>query len=241
MQRVGAKCSLQGRQYERDIAHICKLFQSPFLSNDIPLHTQHDYQLGGCTAKQDLYLNVYGIEDIGIEIKRKTPDWMQMSIIPNDSEYGKWMPTHKHKIPPGSRDIFQKYLDDIIFPIPPFITRSITYDEWQEYKHEFRDQYHNIPNTTIALAYAMKNTKYIQLHGYGLYHTGEDVCNFGVPMFECDQRMRIRCKRHGKKDATGRDIPSSVTVSFTPRYKTLTKSPFSLDSKHMFPRMFTHL
>ena len=211
---------------------MCKLFQSPFI--DMPFNTQTHDQLGGCSAKQDVYLNFFGHQDIGLEVKRKTPDWMQMKIFPSD-EPGKWIPSDKGKIPPESRDVFCKYLREIAFPVPPFLQRDITYDEWNACKHDFKDRYFDVPSHTIADVYAAKHTHYIQLHGYGLYHTGKDVCGFGVPMFSCTQALRVRCKRHGKKDACGNHLPSSVMTSLCPRLKTLPASPFSLDNKTMFP------
>lgn len=230
----GARCSIQGRQYERDVADTCKLFISPFV--DIPFNTQTHEQLGGCTAHQDVYLNFKDVKDIGLEVKRKTPDWMQMKIIPA-TENGRWVPSIHSKIPVESRDIFYKYLQDISFPVPPFLERAITHAEWQECKNTYKDIYLEIPPETIAKAYTAKNTHYIQLHRYGLYHTGRDVCDFGVPLFSCQQHILVRCKRHGKKDITGKDIPSSVMASLCPKLKTLPKSPFSLDNASMFPRV----
>lgn len=229
----GARCSIQGRQYERDVADTCKLFGSPFM--DIPFNTQTHEQLGGCTAKQDVYLNWMSQDDIGLEVKRKTPDWMQMNIVP--TENGGWIPSTRCKIPVESRDVFCRFLQDVVFPVPPFLHRDITYAEWTECKSVYKDKYYEVPSDTIADAYAAKKTHYIQLHGYGLYHTGVDVCNFGVPLFACQQYIRVRCKRHGKTDATGKHIPSSVMTSLCPKLKTLPKSPFSLDNASMFPRI----
>ena len=56
--------------------------------------------------------------------------------------------------------------------------------------------------------YKDKGNSYIQIKGKGLYHLGNDVCNFGVPEFKPTKtRLRLRCKRRGGKGC----IPSSLT------------------------------
>lgn len=229
----GAKCVLQGKQYEQDVANVCKSMASMHLG--MPMNSQTAQELGGCTAQQDLYLNFFGDKDIGVEVKRVTPDWMQMSIAPDAS--GSWRSAGKTKIPVESKAIFEKLLsaNATTFPKPPFLERDITYDEWSKIKHSYKDIYASVPSSTIAKAYAAKGSHYIQLHGYGLYHTGENPCNFDVPYFECEQRMRIRCKRHGKKDETGKHVPSSVMASLCPKLKTLPKSTYSLDDIKKMP------
>lgn len=233
----GAKCSKNGRDYEIEVARTCAQVASPFISYT-PLNTQLASQLGGCTANQDLYLNFQEPYDIGVEVKRVTPDWMQMSLLFKDDQ---WMPSPKAKIPVAAQDMFMEYMNNIQFPVPPFLTESITYDQWLLVKSEYKDRYHPVPSDSISKAYATKGSKYIQLRGYGLYHTGNDVCGFNVPFFECEQYVRVRCKRHGKKDATGKHIPSSVMMSFTPKLKTLAKSPYSLDCLQRMPHILKRI
>lgn len=227
----GAKCSAQGGEYERLVAGMCRSYASPH--QDIPLNTQTDQELGGCTAKQDVTLNFNGINDVGVEVKRVSPDWMQMKVLPDGDT---WIPSPKAKIPKGAQDIFMSYIEDIAFPVPPFLKQPISYAEWMEIKTTYKDRYHRVPDTCIANAYQAKGSHYIQLRGYGLYHTGTDVCNFEVPLFSCEQYIRVRCKRHGKKDALGNAMPSSVMMSFSPKIKTLPKSPYSLDNAKSLPR-----
>lgn len=229
----GAKCSKNGRDYELEVARTCTMVASPLVP-EVPLNTQSPSDLGGCTANQDLYLNWQAHADVGVEVKRVTPDWMQMSIIRKDDQ---WVPSSKAKIPQAAQELFMEYINNIGFPVPPFLTETITYEYWSQVKSEFKDRYLRIPDDTISKAYAAKGSKYIQLRGYGLYRTGEDVCGFDVPFFECEQYVRVRCKRHGKKDATGKHIPSSVMMSFTPKLKTLPKSPYSLDCLQRMPHI----
>jgi hypothetical protein len=120
--------------------------------------------------------------------------------------------------------------------IPPFLQKKMMlYHEWEEVSSEFRDELYTAPRTSISKYYFDKGNSYIQIRGLGLYHTGEDVCNFGVPFFECLTQLRVRCKRHGLKcPVTKNDIPSSVMTSFW--IKTPPKaSPYSLDDVSTFP------
>lgn len=221
----GAKCSINGKKYEERVANVCNSLKSVY--QDVPLNTQSISELGGCTSGQDLYLNYKSINDIGVEVKRITPDWMQMSIRPDNN--GNWSSSGRTKIPHDSKTIFESYISSTEFPVPPFLDRDITYEEWERIEDTYKDKYIDIPSDTISRAYSAKNTHYIQLLNYGLYHTGNDPCNFGVPYFECHQRLRIRCKRHGKKDSTGKHIPSSVMASLCPKLSTLKKSNYTLD------------
>jgi hypothetical protein len=100
--------------------------------------------------------------------------------------------------------------------IPPYILKSgMTFPEWDSIATDFKDEQYPAPSDVISKYYFQKGNSYIQINGYGLYHTGEDVCGFGVPYFRCSTYLRVRCKRHGKKcPITGKDIPSSVMASF---------------------------
>lgn len=230
--KKGKKCSVQGRKYEKEIADLCKSLKSYHIDN--ALNTQTDDELGGCSAHQDILLNFYTEKDTGIEVKRVTPDWMQLSIVPDTN--GAWKSSSRSKIPLESRYIFEKLITDItLFHPPPFLERAITYEEWKASKHLYKDCYKDVPNDTIARVYSAKGSHYIQLNGYGLYHTGTDPCNFNVPFFTCEQRLRVRCKRHGKKDANGNHLPSSVMASLCPKLRTLLKSPYSLDDMKKIP------
>lgn len=49
----------------------------------------------------------------------------------------------------------------------------------------------DVNKKTIANLYANNYIDYIQIRDYGLYHTGRNVANFDVPLFECEQEMRF--------------------------------------------------
>ena len=116
--------------------------------------------------------------------KRTQPDWMQCSIKYKNNN---WEGSKHGKIPIKSRNIFDDILQQyIIFDgnIPPFMTQHITHDEWKNIKNNtdmWNDHYIDVPNDTIKRLYKNKDCYYIQISdGIGLYHLGNDICNFNV-------------------------------------------------------------
>jgi hypothetical protein len=49
----------------------------------------------------------------------------------------------------------------------------------------------DVSKNTISNLYANNYIDYIQIRDYGLYHTGRNVANFDVPLFECEQEIRF--------------------------------------------------
>lgn len=246
----GSACSRSGKAYELLVASVCARLKSPYLN--MPLNTQSPNDLGGCSIKQDITLNCKHIGDVNVEVKsRNVPDWIQCSITPmekktrsrssDQSQTVQWVAKKKTYQPPNVISMFEKTINRIrIFEgnIPSFLlnNRSTTHTEWKQECNRFKDSYYPIDSNSIAEAYRARGVSYIQVKGHGLFHTGDDVCGFGVPLFACSQRLRVRCKRHGKKcSETGLNIPSSVMASFRPILSTLCKSPFSLDDVNRVP------
>ncbi len=88
---------------------------------------------------------------------------------------------------------------------------------------------------TPSNIYTVKGCKYIQISEKGLYHLGVDTCNFNVPEFICEQKIRIRTKIHTRKNSKGY-CSLSVTLSCLPKnIKLLEKSPYSLDDIARLP------
>lgn len=81
--------------------------------------------------------------------------------------------------------------------------------------------------------YKGKGVHYIQIEKYGLYHTGNDILNLGVPIFYCNQVLRIRTSKHKKKVAGGR-VPTDVVGDINYDKKTLIKSMYDLDGKLIY-------
>ncbi len=232
-----ALCSINGNIYEKKVYLVvkkCTIDSKPF-------NTQKQNELGGSTLKNDIICNYTNIKDVGIEIKKsKSPDWVQCSIKYN-KEIKKWQASTKGKNPKECQLIFNNLLQNIDLyneDIPPFMKRYITHEEWKKIKKEtnkWNDKYYDIPSDTIRKLYLSKGCKYIQISQYGLYHLGEDVCNFGVPLFEIKQRFRIRTKVHSKKNKNG-FCTLSVTCACQPiNIKKLNKSNYSLDNKSRLP------
>ena len=234
--------SKEGLKYEILIYNIvknCKL-------NDKLFNTQKENELGGCKSNNDIECN-FNNNIIPIEIKKyKTPDWMQLTLK-YDTELNKWIGNPKNKIPDKSKKIFEELISDIkLFnnKIPPFITSNITHDEWLNIKkqtNDYNDVYIDCSNDIINKLYSAKLCYYIQISKYGLYHLGNDICNFNVSRFLCDQRLRIRTKVHTKKNKIGFCI-LSVTIACQPKnIKNLSISKYSLDNINRLPHNLIYI
>lgn len=256
----GAGCSKAGRLYEHiihDIVSKCIIANTDtstdtstdadaYAYKETLFNTQLKSSLGGCSAGNDLECNFKGDRDIPIEIKKKnTPDWMQLKLVYN-SDLKTWTGCPNPKIPLAAKTLFEKLLLDVtgggkaIFngEIPPFLLRNITHTEWLAVKKEsnaFKDMYFECPSDTILQLYREKGCKYIQISDKGLYHLGEDSCNFQVPEFICDQELRLRTKIHTRANAAG-FCSLSVTIACKPKkINTLPPSSYSLDCVEKLP------
>jgi hypothetical protein len=236
MSSKGAGCSVSGKKYELEVYNVvkkCKLNNNDF-------NTQKEDELGGCNSKNDIEC-VMGSINIPIEIKKiKTPDWMQCSLK-YDCISEKWIGSSKNKIPEKSKKIFEDLISTITLfngKIPPFMLRDITHEEWLQIKKEsnaFNDIYLDCPNDTIKKLYSEKGCFYIQISDKGLYHLGNDICEFNVPEFICEQQLRVRTKIHTTKNSKG-FCKLSVTISCQPKnIKHLPKSNYSLDDSSKLP------
>ena len=111
-----------------------------------------------------------------------------------------WIGSLRNKIPEASKKVFEEIISTITLfngNIPPFMLKNITHEEWIKIKNEttdFNDSYIDCNSDTIMKLYNEKGCSYIQISGKGLYNLGNDICDFNVPMFICDQRLRIRTK-----------------------------------------------
>jgi hypothetical protein len=231
----GHGCSVSGRNYELGVYNIvkkCKLHGNLF-------NTQHENELGGCSSKNDIECNMTTLRDVSIEIKKSnTPDWMQCSLQPIAN---KWVGSQKNKIPNASKQLFETLISNIpVFNgnIPPFMIRDITHEEWIKIKNEtdnYNDMYIDCPNDTISQLYLNKGCAYIQISNKGLYHLGNDICEFNVPEFICEQQLRIRTKIHTRKNNKG-FCKLSVTIACLPKnIKNLIPSEYSLDNRLTLP------
>lgn len=233
----GSQCSISGNNYEKKIYNVLK---NSYINNK-PFNTQKEEELGGSSIRNDIECNFIVENDIGIEAKKfKTPDWMQCSIKYN-KETKKWEATKNGKIPIKCREMFNDLLNEIkLFngDIPPFMNNRITNEEWLKIKKEtnqWNDHYIDIPSDTIRKLYTQKGCQYIQISdGYGLYHLGNDICGFSVPIFDLKQQIRIRVKPHATRSDGTRSL--SVIAACQPKnIKDFKHSIYSLDDKDKLP------
>lgn len=234
--KKGRQCSINGNRYEKKIHSILR---NTYLYG-IKFNTQSNKDLAGSNSHNDLVCNFMNTQNIGIEAKIcNTPDWMQCSL--KNISKNNWEGSVNGKIPLQSRLIFNKILKGKkIFnnKIPPFIHKKLTYNEWRNIKNNsdyWNDQYFTISKDTIKNLYREKGCYYIQISEYGLYHLGNDICNFKVPEFIIDQQLRVRVKIHKTRNKNGY-CQLSITAACQPKDITiLKKSHFSLDNKYKLP------
>ena len=237
MHRKGSGCSISGKKYELDVHNVVRKSKL----NGNTFNTQNEDELGGCSYKNDIECNMNSTRDISIEIKKlNTPDWMQCSLTYDDTNK-KWIGSLKNKIPDSSKRIFEDLISSIpLFNgnIPPFMIKDITYEEWLSIKKEakcYNDMYIDCPSDTIMKLYSEKGCSYIQISVKGLYHLGNDLCEFNVPAFICEQRLRVRIKIHKRKNKKG-FCRLSVTIACQPKnIKELVNSKYSLDNHLTLP------
>jgi len=237
MNKKGSGCSINGKKYELKVYNVVKKSKL----NGTIFNTQNEDELGGCSSKNDIECNMTSIRDISIEIKKsKTPDWMQCSLK-YDNVIKKWIGSSKNKIPEASKKVFEHLISTITLfngNIPPFMLKNITHEEWIKIKNEtsdFKDMYIDCPSDTIMKLYSEKGCSYIQISEKGLYHLGNDICDFKVPLFICEQQLRIRTKIHEKKNKKG-FCKLSVTIACKPKnINNLVNSKYSLDNQMTLP------
>lgn len=112
--------------------------------------------------------------------------------------------------------------------IPSFLRGDRTVATWENEKHLFKDEYLDLVNLNgPADYYISKGAHYIQVKGRGLYHTGEDILNLGVPFFRPNVvKIRIRAKRHHGKGVP----PTSVQASFNVKLRDLERSDYDIET-----------
>lgn len=239
--RSGSLCSISGKKYELEVYNIVKKTKL----NGIEFNTQIESELGGCSSKNDIECNMKEAmaRDISIEIKKsKTPDWMQC-CLKYDEINKKWIGSKRNKIPDDSKTVFEDLISTLTLfngKIPPFMLKDITHEEWVKIKREttdFNDVYFDCPSDTIMKLYGKKGCSYIQISDKGLYHLGNDICDFKVPAFVCEQQLRVRTKIHKRKNKNG-FCDLSVTVACQPKNMnglSLANSEYSLDNRMKLP------
>jgi hypothetical protein len=243
--KKGSNCSREGSKYEHKIFDIVK--NCKYEDHEILFNTQKESDLGGCDSKNDIICNFNVEFDTPIEIKKcRTPDWMQC-MLKYDIDKKLWHVGNNNKIVINSKHIFDELIGNLnLFngKIPDFVTKKISYNEWTAIKKntsDFNDVYFECPNDTISRLYAAKGCKYIQISTKGLYYLENDICDFNVNKFLCDQRIRIRIKVHTRCDKN-KFCKLSVMASCQPKnISDLENSEFSLDDVTRLPKKLIYI
>jgi len=232
----GRICAIAGQVYEKKVWNVV----NKLTYNGIQFNTQDESEIAGFSSKNDIECNLTEDKTMGIELKKSgTPDWMQC-VIKYNIEKKCWFIPEKGRIPLACKEIFRELIKDkILFNggIPPFIENKITHEDWVKIKSstdQWNDIYIDIPDNIIRDLYKNKGCYYIQLSDYGLFHLGEDICNFNVPAFIVDQKIRIRTKIHSRNKAGFCQL--SVMAACLPKDITkINPSKFSLDCESKVP------
>lgn len=234
----GSGCSASGLRYEQLVANCLKntTWKNRAVSCSDP---------AGSSAGNDLTLSIGSAHalEIGLELKRPSPDWMQVCLS-HDVETGSWTvdPAGRSKIPIQCRELYRQAIQNQILwsgRVPSFLHSNVMYDAWcEEKKGQFEDTYLDCADDLIARLYEAKGCQYLQIAGKGLYslHAGHgDPLELDVPVFRCPQRIRIRTKVHGRTSQNGY-ASLSVTAAAQPvALAQLAPSPYSLDDPDRFP------
>lgn len=163
-------------------------------------------QTAGSTNAQDVVLVVSG-QEYGVEVKSKKA-----------SEGGQKMFQFRDNRLILDDQYFSSLIGDYVpfkGEVPSFLKGDKSIEVWMIEKGMFKGEYISVENDAVTRYYANKGSSYIYIESKGLYHTGEDPCQFGVPEFRGVTRMRIRCKQHGKSS-----VPGSVMASLVFKHPT---------------------
>ena len=210
MMTRGGNSLRSGRTYEETI----KLVLTRISLNDVKLEVKET--TAGAGWGNDIAFT-HGDAEIGIEIKNKGGFEGGGKTLKHDGT--SWKVTE---------DCFMKNVIGDANPydgqIPAcFADKNLSV--WNREKHLFGDIYIEKPGSTVSDYYREKGCAYIQIKGKGLYHTGIDILNLGVPLFSVPTMLRIRVTKHKKKG-----VPTDVTAALVFKRKDIEKSPYCLET-----------
>jgi hypothetical protein len=228
-------CSINGKAYECKIWENCMKLKTKYNENFCNITKN---QLGGCSNRHDIVC-YYNKKPVNIEIKKhNSPDWSQMTLYPVKD---KWRAKNNSKVSLMTKKLFEKIINQKKnISIPKIFFNNLNHNELNIFrKKNFKDIYINCPSNVICNLYKFKGCHYIQISKYGLYHLGEDICDFNVPLFNCNTRLRIRIKVHCREIKIGKNkgkIRASVVVAARPiKMYLMKKSNYSLDGEKKYP------
>lgn len=237
----GKKAVEGGKKYEKD-THM--IIINTYIDNK-KFNIQNENELGGSSQKPDM-ICIYNNKNIMLELKNTIDsEFIQLDVCKKENE---WKSSERSLHPKSVCERYEREinLQNNLFygKLPPLNKTREEFDKWE---HDFLNEkskdekYKNKKinkdytwisrdKNFIKLNYKDKGCHYIQIKDYGLYHLGEDICNFNVPEFNPEFiKLRLRCKRRKGKNCT----PSSLTLSAYPI--NLEKSIYSLDTIAKLP------
>lgn len=201
-----------GNAYEKI---ICDKLKNMNYKN-VPFKVEHT---GGSTDNADITINIPEKGLVKFETKNKGA--FEGGCV-------KLVPSPKGLI--IEKECIHKYIlgDTILYKgeILPWYKGKRTNSDWLENKHIFeKDIFIKAPENAVSIYYAGKGVHYIQIEKMGLYHTGYDILDLGVPLFMCNSVLRIRSSKHKKGG-----IPTDITAALQFERKTLQKSNYNLEN-----------
>jgi hypothetical protein len=214
-QKKSSKCFASGKKYQ---TKICENI------NNIEYNGKRCYavEVEGAKAGKDIVLKLPQLSELNNGIETKNGGAFEggcKKMIYNNID---------KRLEIAEESIHKTILgDSIIYEGMnlPWYEGKKSMEEWDKVKSIFnKDIYLAANNDAISKYYREGGVAYIQIENRGLYHTGEDPLNIGVPYFECEIKLRIRSTKHKKNG-----ICTDVTAALQYNKRQLVKSQFSLD------------
>ena len=209
-----------GKAYQSQIA----LKLNTVIINDLYYKVE---EVSGAKSGPDIIIKGTPHGDIGFEIKTRGAFEGGSSKMEYDNSQNRLVflnsKLHQHYL--GNTQIYDgKNL--------PWYEGKRDIESYINVSNIFNKEIHiNLPINTVSEYYKNTRVHYIQVQGYGLYHTGNDILNLDVPHFECEQYLRIRTSKHKVKISNNIRIPTDVVGDINYNKKTLIKSNYDLDGK----------
>lgn len=210
----GANCFKSGNAYEKQIHAILQRSRIHGIRIDV-VGTS-----AGAAAGSDIQIRAEDGELIGVEVKNKGAFEGGCKKLTYNSEIRRLGITD---------DCIQKDIlgEHILYNGAnfPYYEGKKSAADWAAVESVFKpDIYIDGEADAVSKYYLAQGTYYIQIEGLGLYHTGHDVFELGVPEFSAAIKLRIRCTKHMKNG-----IPTDITAALQFDRRSIKKSPYSLD------------
>lgn len=179
---------------------------------------QIDYISGGSGSRGYDGTILVGDKTIHIEMKTKNAFEAAGHTLPL-SDDGRWLMSSDTVYYPYVKDIYRDAIRKRWgHAIPSFLKGNTSNDLWRKERASFPDVHLGkegdvLPKNIVSMYYRSMGCDYIQIEDYGLYHTGVDPLELGVPLFECTSWIRIRCKQHSGKGEAPSDVQASINYA----------------------------